>query len=95
MFRSFFFSVLFGIVISIFCAAGLWLSVPLLLSPFTDRWLSIFPFLVVVPTLIVGGYAAKWHYGEEISVAKTLILGGTVGILLTFLGCRCRQEFLH
>ncbi len=73
--------IIYGVIATYIAVFILWLTIPILLSSFVEISLSLFPFLISVPSLILGGFiAANKMHSKYIS--RYLIIGGIVGIIV-------------
>ena len=70
-----------GLVAALASAVGLWLALSLLLMPWFEDSFALLPALIVIPSLMLGGFVA----GRKTRTAKRalkLTMGGIVGILV-------------
>lgn len=73
--------IIYGVIAAYTSIIILWLIIPLLLSSFVETNLILLPFLIIVPSLVIGGFiAANKMHSKHIS--RYLIIGGIVGIIV-------------
>ena len=73
--------IIYGVIATYSAIIALWLTIPFLLSSFVETSVTLFPFLIIVPSLILGGFiAANKMHSKHIS--RYLIIGGIVGIVV-------------
>ncbi len=71
----------FGVLSALMAVMGLWLAVPLLLSSFTENWVSFYSFIIVVPPLMIGGYVSAQTMKSKF-LSRYLIMGALVGAVV-------------
>ena len=71
----------FGVLSALMAVMGLWLAAPLLLSSFTENWVSFYPFIIVVPPLMLGGYVSAQIMKSNF-LSRYLIMGAFVGAVV-------------
>jgi hypothetical protein len=74
----------FGVIAACITVMGLWLSIPLLFSAFTDSWVAWYPFLIIVPPLLIGGFVAASKMQSKY-LSRYLLMGGAVGLVVMVL----------
>jgi hypothetical protein len=71
----------YGITTACIAIMGLWLAIPLFLSALSENWVAWYPFLIVVPPLVLGGYVSARKMRSKY-VHRYLVMGGAVGIVV-------------
>lgn len=69
-----------GLLIAGTALLGLWLAIPILGSLFGDSWFSWYPVLVLLPSLVLGGYTSACYMRTKY-LSRYLIMGGVVGVV--------------
>ena len=69
----------FGVLVALIIALGLWLAVPLLLVSVTNNPGLWFPVWLVLPPLLVGGYVSATQMRSRYT-SRYLLMGGIVGV---------------
>lgn len=68
-----------GVLMAVIVLLGLWLAIPIMGPIFGEAWVSWYPFLMLIPTLIIGGYTSA-RYMRSKYLSRYFIMGGAVGI---------------
>jgi hypothetical protein len=68
-----------GVIMAVIVLLGLWLAIPVMGPVFGDVLISWYPFLMIIPTLIIGGYTSA-RYMRSKYLSRYFIMGGAVGV---------------